>query len=251
MTRYFASPDQFDGATLHLPKDDALHIIKARRLTVGESIGVVVNDQLETLTVTGISGHSLTFTRERVEPIPPPTFTIDLAISLTKQDAFAETLSACTQLPIRRFIPMTTRHTVPIIKSKDITSKLARWKKLIWMASCQCHRLQLADTLPLQSFESALETIDFDAYDLCVVCDETESTTALKTVLRDQPDARSFLICIGPEGGLHREESDALIDRGAVSVSLGDQILKAPQAAFFATTAVSYEFGTLPPAPYS
>lgn len=54
--------------------------------------------------------------------------------------------------------------------------------------------------------------------------------------------SESILLIFGPEGGISRKESAALIDAGAQTMSLGPRILRAETAPLYALSAISYEF---------
>ena len=57
-------------------------------------------------------------------------------------------------------------------------------------------------------------------------------------------DAKRIALIVGPEGGFAPEEADMLIQRGAVSVSLGPRILRTETAgmAMLAMTVYELEF---------
>lgn len=65
----------------------------------------------------------------------------------------------------------------------------------------------------------------------------------MRTVL--EGTAERVAIVVGPEGGLTRQEAEALADAGAPLVSLGPRILRTENAALVAASALLYHFGAI------
>ena len=70
-----------------------------------------------------------------------------------------------------------------------------------------------------------------------------EASFPLRTALSGLTERVALVI--GPEGGLAREEAEALADAGAVLVSLGPTILRTENAPVVATSALLYHYGLL------
>lgn len=58
-------------------------------------------------------------------------------------------------------------------------------------------------------------------------------------------EAERVALIVGPEGGLAREEAEALADAGAQLVSLGPRIFRAENAAVVATSSLLYHYGLI------
>ncbi|HHV63182.1 MAG TPA: 16S rRNA (uracil(1498)-N(3))-methyltransferase [Firmicutes bacterium] len=74
---------------------------------------------------------------------------------------------------------------------------------------------------------------------------ELETARPLKGVLKGRPDAREFVVFIGPEGGFTSDEIQMLVAHGAVSVTLGPRIFRTETAGLVVAAAVLYEYGEL------
>ena len=70
-------------------------------------------------------------------------------------------------------------------------------------------------------------------------CNERERETYIKSVVRDI--RREVIILIGPEGSFSDREVRMIKDAGAISVSLGSQILKVDTAALSTLAIIRYE----------
>jgi 16S rRNA (uracil1498-N3)-methyltransferase len=96
-------------------------------------------------------------------------------------------------------------------------------------AAEQCGVLALPETEAAVSFADWLARVD--AHRTIVFCDEDAEISDPLRALREAPDAACTLI-VGPEGGFHPKEREALIARrGVVRLSLGPRILRADTAA--------------------
>jgi 16S rRNA (uracil1498-N3)-methyltransferase len=70
-----------------------------------------------------------------------------------------------------------------------------------------------------------------------------EATLPLRTAF--VAEAERIALAVGPEGGLEREEAEALADAGAQLVSLGPRILRTENAPVVAAAAVLYHYGLI------
>lgn len=70
-----------------------------------------------------------------------------------------------------------------------------------------------------------------------------EASFPLRTALVGE--AERVALIVGPEGGLAREEAEALADAGAQLVSLGPRIFRAENAGVVATSSLLYHYGLI------
>ena len=73
---------------------------------------------------------------------------------------------------------------------------------------------------------------------------EEEKNLKLRDLLNITTEKRLALI-IGPEGGFDEKEVRLLKEKGIISVSLGEKILRTETAALVASACVMYHFGEL------
>jgi 16S rRNA (uracil1498-N3)-methyltransferase len=81
------------------------------------------------------------------------------------------------------------------------------------------------------------------AREQCAILLWEEASLPLRTALVDAADRVALII--GPEGGLAREEAEALADAGAQLVSLGPQVLRTENAAVVAASALLFHYGLI------
>jgi 16S rRNA (uracil1498-N3)-methyltransferase len=70
-----------------------------------------------------------------------------------------------------------------------------------------------------------------------------EASLPLRSALVEEVDRLALIV--GPEGGLEREEAEALADAGAQLVSLGPRILRTELAPVVATSALLWHYGLI------
>jgi len=61
-------------------------------------------------------------------------------------------------------------------------------------------------------------------------------------VLQKNNKCVKILLVVGPEGGFEPEEEDYLLENGFVSISLGNNVLRAETAPVVALSMIKYEF---------
>ena len=236
MIRCFVQSDQLVDATLTLTADDREHIIGSLRLKPGDTLSIVTTDthQCYTGQVVQVHKNCVTLAITQTTSVNPPQHVLTLGLGITKFDAFRETLHHCVQLPITNIVPLVSQYMIP--KKSAFIEKWPTWLKIIKQASYQSQRQYLPVLAPVQSLETYLTTV---AKTPLFVCDECESDYQIRQAIQAHPKATDITVIIGPEGGFSDQERAQFPVR---PVSLGTTRLKAPQAAFYATSILSYAY---------
>ena len=94
--------------------------------------------------------------------------------------------------------------------------------------------------IPKVAALNKLPDLAFEKYDLVLVAYENETMTTLKSVLRSF-SGNSAAVLIGPEGGFSESEIALLKNRGVVSVTLGNRILRTETAGMTLLAQFLYE----------
>lgn len=242
MIHYFATQTQLSFDTLLLPKADHTHLMGSLRIQINESLRIIVDQRtvLDTI-VTAITKTSLSFARQHESLVPLPAYTLDLALCLTKHDAFCDTLHQCTQLPFHRFIPLISDYSIPQISDNKLPDKLMRWNRILVQSSSQCERLTIPSIEPPQAFIPWItaHSHHWKRYDRVLFCDETKPQKTLGALRPIQ--GQRILAIVGPEGGFSDAERQAIATTPATAITLGTTIFKAPQAAFYIGAVLQHE----------
>ncbi len=213
------------GATVRLEGDEAHHLRQVRRVKVGDEVvlfdgsGVDYVGRVESFA----RGSAQIGILRSEETWREPDVSVTLAVSVVKQQAMHRLIDMCTQLGVKRVVPVRTERSV----AKAGAGKTGRWRRIAIEACKQCGRSIVPEIAEPCDFADALtEIADHDA--AVVASMQTDCATLSAAV---DGSWRSVFCLIGPEGGLTDAEEGAAIAAGCVLVSLGRSILRTETAA--------------------
>jgi 16S rRNA (uracil1498-N3)-methyltransferase len=166
-----------------------------------------------------------------------PDCELTLYAALIKPDKFEWLLQKCTEIGVRRIVPLRTLHTAvsPQIYSPQ---RKARWQAICREASEQCQRSFVPELGDLRSVTEILP--QFATFERVWLC--WEEPNAGKIGSQDLGNHPKLALLIGPEGGWHVSEVEVLQSAGAKPVGLGKRILRAETAAAVACFAALQGF---------
>lgn len=186
-------------------------------------------------------GATVEITEQRV--LPARTLSVTLAQGLSKADKMDFIVQKATELGADRIIPFPAARSVPRLTPDRAETKTARWRKIAVEAARKCGRDGVPVISEIMSFEDMLEEPGGTA--LKLILWEEEMETDLREIMHagQYRDVRDFHVIVGPEGGLTGEEVERAVDRGFISVSLGNRVLKVETAALAILSILEYERG--------
>ncbi len=239
--RFLIDPTQIDGDTAVITGDTARQIQRVLRLKDGDSMCLLDGCGTEfDARIIALSGGSVTariLGSRRCEG--EPKLRLTLAVCLPKGDKIELIVQKCTELGISELIVVSSRRTVARIPAEKAETKLARWRKIAREAAEQCGRAAAPGVEGILSVADVAELIP--TVPLTLVACEGRDTPPLKHILRQNAEAGSLMVVVGPEGGLTEDETRTIVEAGAAPVSLGTRILRCETAAIAACAAVMYE----------
>jgi 16S rRNA (uracil1498-N3)-methyltransferase len=168
---------------------------------------------------------------------------VTLAVGLTKGEKMDLVVEKATELGVLHFVPFISTYTVPRLDKRKVEARTERWKKIAVSAAKQSGRTRLPKVYTLCEFREFVGQPWDDVLKLFFW--EKEEQQTLKQIHDSQPDARTVLLVIGPEGGFSVEEADLAQRHGFRSVQLGPRILRAETAALTALSLVQFLWGDL------
>jgi 16S rRNA (uracil1498-N3)-methyltransferase len=167
---------------------------------------------------------------------------LTLAVGLTKGEKMDFVVEKATELGVQAIVPFVSSYTVPKLDQRKIEKRGARWQKIALAAAKQSGRTRIPEIFPFSGFEDLVEQTTGS---LNLLFWEKEAQQTLKQVHATDPDARSILLVIGPEGGLSDQEAGLAQRHGFKPIRLGRRILRAETAAVVAASLVQYLWGDL------
>ena len=231
MQQYFAK-----NKNLELEQGDYHHIKNVMRMNKGDLIKVVYDEKVYLCKLTNVSNISFDVVEE-IDKKENDLY-IAAAFSLIKEQKLNYLLQKATEVGVNEFIPLNTVRSVVKIEDKKWPSKKDRYSKICKEASEQSFRVSIPK---INNITNIKGLVNLD-YDLKLLCSLNKNTKNIKKVLQKNNKCVKILLVFGPEGGFDPKEEEYLIDNGFISVSLGDNVLRAETAVVSALSMIKYEF---------
>lgn len=149
-----------------------------------------------------------------------PATRLSVAICMIKNDKMADMVSMLVQLGVTEILPIISEYTVHRNFNKE------RLERVIQESVEQCERCDIPHILEPTLFDDFLKTNKFD---YIIYANEHESVNG--KLSSDIAKGKNIVLMVGPEGGFSDKELDMLSKTGAISVTLGKNILRAETAA--------------------
>ncbi|WP_075618127.1 16S rRNA (uracil(1498)-N(3))-methyltransferase [Paenisporosarcina indica] len=244
MQRYFI-PQPFVDGKLMISGDDAKHIQKVMRMQEGQTIIVVTENQANEATIAGFEGQDVRVNKSsdalRSNELPKK---VTICCGLPKGEKLDLITQKATELGMHELILFEAERSIVKWDAQKGKKKQERLQKIAKEAAEQSHRNVIPAIRDIVSFKQLLELSK--QYDVLLVADEEdaklEKRTQFAEILTKAHDQQSICVVFGPEGGLSRNEIQALMDNGFHAISLGPRILRAETAPLYVLSAISYEF---------
>ena len=231
MDRFFIPPLSDDATTFSIESTEEFHhLAHVLRLKPGDRAEFVNGRGLLIVgEIVSISGKRADVKALEKRSVPPAAPRVILACAVPKRAKFEDIIDKCTQLGVDEIIPMMTERTEVIIREKDADSKCARFDKVAVAAVKQSKRLWAPIIRRPCAFKDVLQRISSETYLLIpwLEGDRIPLTAALSSAGSPQ----EVLFLIGPEGDFTAKEVELARSRGAVPVSLGENVLRVDTAA--------------------
>lgn len=237
---FFIDSNQINGEKIYINNSDVNHIKNVLRKKPGDMISVISDGIQYKSEIVSLSSECIEcrIIEEIQEKLKEPKVTIFQG--LAKADKIEYIIQKCTELGVYEIVPTEMKRCVVKFDEKDKQKKIERWKKIAEVASKQSLR---NDILKVEKVLNLNQVIDiFDQYDYVIMAYEKENKNTLKKVIKNIKKSDSKIaVIIGPEGGIDEEEVAKLLEKGAISVSLGKRILRTETAPIVISSIIMYE----------
>jgi len=203
MQRYFVSHEG-----VPLSEQDQKHIVKVLRMRSGERI-IVCNGVCFEAIIT-IENGMVSYQKETILPKITKR-KITLIQGIPKHPKIETTIKFASMIGVSEILLVPMKYSV--IQTIPSQQKLQRYDKIAKEASELAHR----DDLPIIKAVPKLEDIPLKTR--TYLLDETT-----KEMPEDLP-SEDLIIIVGPEGGIHTDERQMLLSKGAIQMTLGPHIM--------------------------
>ncbi len=239
MPRFFS---EFFSSEKAITGEDARHISKVLRMSVGEEITVCDTKGIDYLCeITAFTSDSVELKiKEEKKSDSEPSVKVKLYQCMPKSDKLETVVQKATELGVSSVTPVLSSRCVSRPDPKSAGKKCERLRKIAESAAKQSGRGVIPEIGDMISFSELLKTIKDEK---CAIVFYELGGAPLKELINESLD--SCAIVIGPEGGFSAEEIEALNNNGVVSATLGKRILRTETAPLAAITAIMLLSGNL------
>ena len=231
MQRYFAVEKQED--LLILNADDYHHIFNVLRLNKHDIIEVVYDGFLYCCNAEIINSVGFQYISSR--KLVDNNYNLTFLLATSKSDKLELVIQKVTEICAASYIVYNSKRSVSIWTKDKFENKKNRFSKIIKEACEQSKQHRI----PTINFVNNLNEIFFQNYDLKLIAYEKENE---KNLIKNSllKNAKNILVLIGPEGGFDEKEVEDFINKGFISVSLGNSILRCETAPIYTASIISY-----------
>ncbi len=213
MQKFFVNPEQIQENTASIVGEDVNHIVNVLRLELGEKVlvgnkisGDTYNCEIRNIT----KEYVLLDILNKNDGTTEPNVYLHVFQGLPKADKMENIIQKCTEIGVSEFTPVAMSRCIVKLDEKESKKKLERWQKIAETAAKQSKR----DIIPKINFAQNLKNIyeKLKECDIVLIAYEDEKENSLKSVLKKhmKQEIKKVAIIIGPEGGLERQEVEAI-----------------------------------------
>ena len=227
-----------------LPKDEAKHAAKVLRLAPGDEVcaidgaGARFRAEIASMDEAGVRVRLL-----EALPSGEPPVRVTVYQGVPKADKLDFIAQKLTELGVLAIVPVKMERCVVKLDQKDGRKRQERLARIAQEAVKQCRRAVSPEISEPLAWKQAIDRMA--AHDLILIPWEDASGRRVKDAFAARPDARDIGIVIGPEGGMSEAEVAALVDVGALAVTLGPRILRTETASVVSAALAMQLWGDL------
>ena len=211
---------------IEITGDEAKHLIYSLRSKSGEKITVIDGSgQRALIELTDFTKDKVIGQLIKILPIREQEI-ITLAVAMPKR-GLDDIIRQATEIGVSSIQPLITERTI----AKPSTAKQERWQRIAKEAAEQSGALEptINPVVPLKEYLN-------QASGQIILCNETEDKVRISEInFSDR-----VTIVIGCEGGFSKGELNLLEEVGAISVTLGENILRVDTAAIVALSIIKF-----------
>lgn len=228
MHRFFAPALDPGDESVSLPRDEAEHLTRVLRLSVGDTVSVFDGRGHEFLArvVTAAARDVRVQLLSRVDVPLEPALKLTLAQAVLKGDKMDEIVRDAVMLGVAAIQPLVTRRTETTVAALVRGARLDRWRRIALASAKQSGRAVIPEIATPLSFDTYLQE-PAAAVSLMLVEPAAHVDVEPIAALKQTPAPPDVAVWVGPEGGWDSVEWTAGRERGARLVSLGRETLRA------------------------
>ena len=243
MPKFFVTTNQINNEKITIKGNDVNHIKNVLRLKVDDNIQICNSDTKDNYTcgIKKINEKDIEcIIFNKLENSAESKIYINVFQGIPKSDKMELIIQKAVELGANEITPVQMKRCIAKIDEKTENKKKLRWQKISEVAAKQCGR----DIIPKINNVKTIKNICniIQEYDIVLLAYENEEKNTLKNELKKiKNKSLKIGIIIGPEGGLEKEEVNALKESGAKVITLGKRILRTETVALVLIGIIMYE----------
>ena len=238
MPRFFV--DNIDGSSAYISGDDAKHISKVLRMSIGDEVTLCDGNGQDYIARINNIADSIGFTiLSRSDNIAEPTLKLNLYQAIPKLDKMDFIVQKSVELGINQITPVLTQRCISRPNKQSMSRKMERYKKIALSAAKQSGRGIVPEIRPMISYNDAIKEI---ATNTGILFYEGGGKP-LDMLISKSTHYASILI--GSEGGFTLEEVNMAKESGIEIATLGNRILRTETAPISAISIIMHLSGNM------
>lgn len=253
MPKFFVPTNQIEKDKIVIQNDDVNHIKNVLRAKVDDKIDICDYNtsknyvcKIEEIEDKVIRCKII----EEIDSNVESEVKVSIFQGIPKADKMELVIQKSVELGAYDITPIEMKRCIVRIKENDKEKKITRWQKISEVASKQCGRNYIPKINAIGKIYTIIEQIK--EYDVVLVAYEEEKENTLKDEIKNlrenlkdyclsNENKIKIAVLIGPEGGIDKEEVNALEKSGARIITLGKRILRTETVALNILSIIMYE----------
>jgi len=229
-----------------LSQSDSRHVVRVLRLATGDRIELVDkngNGYIGEMLVSNPREVKGRIVGTRAFKSAEPQTRITVYQGYPKGKKIETVIEYCVQVGVSRIVPVFTRRSVVQQEVRFSGTRFTRWHKIAQESAQVAHRASIPEISEPVTFEQMLGEISVENNHqtaAALMLWEEEKNNHLRDTLNKMTGVSDLSVIVGPEGGLTRDEASRAKESGALTVGLGNRILRTEIAAMVAVTMILY-----------
>lgn len=222
--------------TVPVPVDEARHLVRVLRASVGDEISVFDGRGGEWLARIESTGRSGVVVRTLATIASAPELATRLIVgqAVLKGDSMDDVVRDVVMLGAAAVQPLVSAHTSIPGAALSRGGRIERWQRVALASAKQCGRAVVPSIDAARSLDRFAAADTSETKLVFVEPSTINRATVAPTDWRRLPRPSSATMAIGPEGGWSPEEIEQMLAAGFLPCSLGGVTLRAERAAIVA-----------------
>lgn len=238
---FTAPPDCWDGGSVRLERDESHHALDVLKvsppdvITVTDGAGRIARCAAREV----IDGRLVA---DVLQVDRPRRLTPEIAVyqGVAKGRKLDDTVEKLAEMGVADFWAYSSRRSVADWDKQKVAKVTTRWRSIARAATKQARSPFTTNVAGVLSWTELVRKLTKEEYSVVLW---EEASLPLRTALVG--GAQRIALVVGPEGGLARDEAEALADAGAQLVSLGPRIFRTENASVVAAASLLYHYGLI------